>query len=113
VKETLRVDPPIPLLSRISNKDDFINGYFIPKGTRIMIPISTIHKLPSIWGPDPNEFKPSRWLDPSISKINSNYSWIPFLPGARGCIAYKMALNELKVILAILIRNFEFRDEGK
>ncbi|RHZ54739.1 hypothetical protein Glove_423g12 [Diversispora epigaea] len=116
VKETLRLDPPIPVALRVSNKDDFIDGYFIPKGTTIIIPINTIHKLPSIWGPDSYEFKPSRWLDPSISspdsKINSNYSWIPFLTGTRSCIASKMALNEIKVLLAILIRNFEFRDEG-
>ncbi|CAG8469541.1 8352_t:CDS:10 [Diversispora eburnea] len=117
VKETLRVDPPAPVVLRVSNKDDFIGGYFIPKGTTVIIPINTIHKLPSIWGPDSNEFKPSRWLDPSISssnsKINSNYSWIPFLTGARSCIASKMALNEVKVLLAILIRNLEFRDEGQ
>ncbi|RHZ54763.1 hypothetical protein Glove_423g70 [Diversispora epigaea] len=117
VKETLRVDPPAPVVLRVSNKDDFINDYFIPKGTIITIPINAIHKLPSIWGPDSNEFKPSRWLDPNISspdsKINSNYSWIPFLTGARSCIGSKMALNEIKVLLAILIRNFEFRDEGK
>lgn len=82
----------------------------------MIIPIGAIHKLPSIWGPDASEFRPSRWLDPGASspdsKMNSVYSWVPFLTGPRGCIGSKMALSEIKVILSILIRNFEFRDTG-
>ncbi|CAG8650425.1 4225_t:CDS:2, partial [Acaulospora colombiana] len=129
VKETLRLVPPVPLVMRIADKDDIINGYVIPKGTLVIISPSTIHKLPSIWGEDVNDFKPSRWLSDSpfviapdmnmdsFSDMNSideklitNYTWIPFITGARGCIGAKIALNEMKVLLAVLIRNFKFRE---
>ena len=72
--------------------------------------MSTIHKLPSIWGSDASTFKPSRWLDPSVISIQNNYTYIPFLTGPRSCIGNKLALNEVKVMLAVLIRNFKFTE---
>lgn len=72
--------------------------------------MNTIHRLPSIWGSDASTFKPSRWLDPNITSIQTNYTYIPFLTGPRSCIGNKLALNEFKVMLAILIRNFKFTE---
>ncbi|CAI2161475.1 7536_t:CDS:2 [Funneliformis geosporum] len=108
VKETLRVNPAVPMTVRTSKNDDVINGYKIPKGTPIFIFVNTIHRLPSIWGSDASVFKPSRWLDPNLASIQTNYTYIPFLTGPRSCIGNKLALSEFKVMLAILIRSFKF-----
>ena len=78
--------------------------------TPIFLFLCTIHSLPSIWGPDASTFNPSRWLDPHLASISTNYTYIPFLTGPRSCIGNKLALNEIKVILAILIRNFKFTE---
>lgn len=40
VEETLRLHPPIPLLSHESSVDDEIAGYFIPKESRVVINIT-------------------------------------------------------------------------
>ena len=64
--------------------------------------------MPSIWGPDVEEFNPERWFDENLTKKITNYNYLPFSTGPRICIGNKVALNAIKVFLAILIRNFEF-----
>jgi cytochrome P450 len=72
----------------------------------ILISITALHRQPSIWGPTADEFDPKRWLNPR-DEFKSNF--IPFLTGARSCIGNKVALNEFKIMLSVLIRNFVFR----
>jgi len=64
--------------------------------------------MPSIWGPDAEKFSPERWFDENNSITYYNY--MPFSVGPRVCIGNKMALNEMKAFLVILIRNFEFHE---
>ncbi|GET00322.1 cytochrome P450 [Rhizophagus clarus] len=109
VKETLRLNSPVPATSRMNTKDEVIGGYHIPKNSTITIPILALHKLPEIWGPTASKFDPKRWLDPSLIKNVSNLNYLPFLTGTRACIGNKVALTEFKVLLAMLIRNFVFR----
>src|SRR3954469_10342443 len=68
--------------------------------------ILALHRLPSVWGPTADDFDPKRWLNPK-DEFKSNF--MPFLTGARSCIGNKVALNEFKVMLSMLIRNFVFQ----
>ncbi|CAB5116148.1 unnamed protein product [Rhizophagus irregularis] len=65
-KESLRLNAPASNIRRINLKDEVLGNYFIPKNTEISLSISTIHKLPEIWGPTADDFDPKRWLDPSL-----------------------------------------------
>ncbi|PKY41589.1 cytochrome P450 [Rhizophagus irregularis] len=109
VKETLRLNPPVLVTSRLSTKDEVFGGYHVPKNTVIMIPFSILHRLPEIWGPTAAEFDPKRWLDPSLIKNVTNFNYLPFLAGTRACIGNKVALTEFKILLSMLIRNFVFK----
>jgi cytochrome P450 len=71
-----------------------------------MISMIALHRSSEIWGPTADEFDPKRWLNPK-EEFKSNF--MPFLTGARSCIGNKVALNEFKVILSLLIRNFVFQ----
>ncbi|CAB4407917.1 unnamed protein product [Rhizophagus irregularis] len=62
IKETLRLNPPVLVTSRLSTKDEVFGGYHVPKNTVIMIPFSILHRLPEIWGPTAAEFDPKRCL---------------------------------------------------
>ncbi|CAI2185343.1 6153_t:CDS:2 [Funneliformis geosporum] len=106
VKETLRLNPAVSILQRSNIKDMIIDGHFVPKGSTIDIPIATIQRLPSIWGPTADNFDPKRWLDSSLIKEVTNYNYLPFGTGIRSCIGNKIALSELKVLLGMLVRNF-------
>ncbi|RIB18211.1 cytochrome P450 [Gigaspora rosea] len=108
-KEVLRIAPPVPLLTRYNVKDEIMNGYFIPKGTPLMIPIYAIHHDPSIWDDDAEDFNPSRWFDPEIKSKVTSSNFLAFSAGPRTCLGMKMAHLEFKSLLSIIIRNFGFR----
>ncbi|CAG8762661.1 11552_t:CDS:2, partial [Racocetra persica] len=98
-KEILRIIPPYEIM----------NGYTVPKGTPLVIPIYAIHHDPSIWGDDAKYFNPSRWLNPEIKARVTNCNFLPFGAGPRNCLGMKLAHLEVKTILAIIIRNLKFR----
>ncbi|RIB21087.1 cytochrome P450 [Gigaspora rosea] len=108
-KETLRIVPPVPGVLRSNLKDEVLNGYVIPKGTPMTIVFHVFHRDPSIWGDDAEDFNPSRWLDPEIKSKVTNTNFLPFGAGPRNCLGMKMTQLELKSILSVIIRNFEFR----
>ncbi|CAG8624920.1 2255_t:CDS:2 [Racocetra persica] len=109
LKEILRIQPPVPLIRRCGIKDEIMNGYVIPKGIPLVIPIYAIHHDPLIWGEDAENFNPSRWLDPEIKAKISTSTYLPFSHGPKNCIGMKIAQFEFKSILSILIRNFKFK----
>lgn len=104
INETMRLYPAVMLVARYAKEDNYINNYFFPKGTRININMSALHRNPKYWD-NPLEYRPERFEDPS--KIYP-YSFVPFISGSRMCIGYKFALMEMKSALALLIRKFEF-----
>ena len=65
-----------------------------------------IHRNARIWGPDVDEFKPDRFLPENADKLPTN-AWRPFEKGPRNCIGQELALIEMKVILAVTLREFE------
>ena len=71
-----------------------------------------------------DEFKPERWLSTSSSELNplsspaiyagggqtvDAISFLPFSTGVRSCIGMNMALLEIRLTLAQLIRRSSFR----
>ena len=68
------------------------------------------------WGPDAAEFNPDRFLSPppeSSKEVPGVWgNLLTFLGGTRSCIGYRFALAEIKVILFVLIRNFDFEELG-
>ncbi|CAJ0634323.1 1270_t:CDS:10 [Entrophospora sp. SA101] len=108
-KETLRIVPPVVLVGRTANEDVMIDEYLIPKDTPIFVPIYQIHHSPSIWGEDVEKFNPSRWFTEKVKGL-THYNFMPFSAGPKSCIGNRLALNEAKVILCNLLRNFQFHE---
>lgn len=106
-KETLRLIPPVPTTSRIAEKDVVLGPYHIPKGTRIFIPPMVMHHDKTIWGEDAEDFRPSRWTE-EAAQAAGPYEYMPFLAGGRQCIGNRFAMLEMKILLAVLITQFEF-----
>jgi len=68
-----------------------------------MIPIAAIHRHPQYWE-RPEDFWPERWE----SKTVNHHAWMPFISGPKSCIGSRMALVEMKVVLAKVIQRFNF-----
>ena len=60
---------------------------------------------------DPLIFKPERFLQTSASddqmKQRHPFAFIPFSAGGRNCIGQKFAMMEMKIILSLLLLNFD------
>ncbi len=84
-----------------------ICGKFFPGGSVVSVPAYTIHRTTSIFGADAEKYNPERWLAPGAAK-KFEKSFVPFGTGPRSCIGRHVALMELNVVLASLVRRYDF-----
>ncbi len=101
VKETLRARPPLPFVMRALKQPFQLGEYELPGGTLIALNAWVVHHRPDLY-PDPEAFRPERFLGRSPAPN----TWIPFGGGARACIGAAFALQEIKVVLAAVLRRF-------
>ncbi|KAG8952966.1 hypothetical protein FRC04_003418 [Tulasnella sp. 424] len=125
INESLRRHPAAHAMQRTPVKDEVIplsepivdrsgkeiNEIILKAGESIFISMAAFNWSTKYWGPDAHEFKPERWANPPeessvIPHVYANL--ISFLAGPRACIGWKFALAELKAILFVLLRAFDF-----
>ena len=113
--EVLRLYPPVGATLRMAAEDTSLNGSFIPKGTTLMISPFAINRSVALWGADAEEFRPERWAsrEDGAAAVESNYGFLTFLAGPRGCIGNVFAKVEFKCLLAVTIGRFAFEQDGK
>ncbi|HEV7824157.1 MAG TPA: cytochrome P450 [Mycobacteriales bacterium] len=106
LKEAMRLYPSVPLVSRRAAADDEVCGYRVPAGSDVILAPWVIHRHPAFWD-DPARFDPTRFT-PAREKARHRYAWFPFGGGPRGCIGQHFSMLEAAVILAVLVRDFDF-----
>lgn len=106
MKEVLRLYPPVGLTFRHTIQEETFDGIKIPANTKIAIPVHLIHRDPKYWS-RPEDFIPERWLKDDFP-ANNKHAFLPFSTGPRNCIGYQFATMEAQLILATLIRKFQF-----
>lgn len=105
IQETMRLYPIAPRTDRICKEACTIKGVDIPAEMGIMIPISNLQKDPEVW-PEPEKFDPERFTEEA--KANRNpYYYMPFGMGPRICIGMRLALLEMKVVIASLLQKYK------
>lgn len=122
VKEVLRLHPTAPLALRQSAEDCSINGYDVKGQTRTLINVYAIMRDPEAWV-NPEDFIPDRFLldgeinggDESvmIKMDGSDFRYIPFGFGRRGCPGASLALTVMQVTIATLVQCFEWKIKGE
>ncbi|KAJ7343735.1 cytochrome P450 [Mycena albidolilacea] len=125
VRETMRVHAPVVFTQRMAMEEDALplstpyidkegkahHSLPIPKGQMIHIPILAINTDKELWGEDAAEFKPERWekLPDSVGAIPGVWAnLLTFFAGPHNCIGFRFSLAEMKALLFVLIRSFEF-----
>ncbi|THU85308.1 fatty acid hydroxylase [Dendrothele bispora CBS 962.96] len=107
MRETLRLSPPTPQRSAAPVADTVLGGkYFVKAGTYLRLHIWAMHKDPTIWGEDANEFRPERMLDGKFEALPPN-AWQPFGFGARACIGRAFAWQEVQLVMASVVQKFD------
>ncbi|EGI65082.1 Cytochrome P450 4C1 [Acromyrmex echinatior] len=107
IKETLRIFPSVPMISRTLTEDVKIDNYILPKGVMITLAILLTHRNSMVW-PDPLKFDPDRFL-PENSKNRNPYAYVPFSAGPRNCIGQKFAQLEEKIVLTTILRKWRVK----
>ncbi|GJW83047.1 cytochrome P450 [Tanacetum coccineum] len=110
VKETLRLYPAAPLgAPREFSNDCTVAGYHVPKGTWLMVNISSLQRDAEIWS-EPSEFMPERFLTETHMHVDfrgRNFELIPFGAGRRYCPGIAFSTQMLHIVLATLLHNFD------
>lgn len=106
IKETLRLQPPATLMTRVTSTDQVIGDYHVPAGVTIGIPIFTLHRDERWWS-DPETFNPDRFNDKDQNSKRHTYAWIPFSAGPRICIGLKFAMMEMKTGIAMIVQQYQ------
>lgn len=133
IEECLRLNGPIPATQREAVVDVVVLGHRIPRGTEIyLLWEGPDYLIPSIPIPDSarsetsrakyshgrwdssdiGRFRPERWIR---TDENGREAYNPqagpmlaFSLGPRGCFGRRLAYLELRIVLALLVWNFEF-----
>ncbi|KAH9631012.1 hypothetical protein HF086_000339 [Spodoptera exigua] len=109
IKETLRVYAPLPGTSRKIEKDVKLKNYTLRAGSTCILNFYGV-SYHSMWGPDRNEFKPERWLDPAKLPRNPN-AFCYFGIGKRNCIGKQFAMTVMKLTVAYIVRNYHLESD--
>jgi cytochrome P450 len=104
IEETLRLYPPVPILSREALGPDTIAGRPIVRGDIIIVAPWLLHRNPKLWD-RPDAFLPDRFL-PDAPRP-SRHAYIPFSVGPRVCTGQHLGLAEAVICLAMLVQAFE------
>ncbi|KAI0078417.1 cytochrome P450 [Panus rudis PR-1116 ss-1] len=114
VLESLRWQTGFPIgVPHRTMKDDEYNGYFIPRGAEIIPNAWAMLRDPEDY-PDPEEFKPERYikdgkLDPNVR----DPSTIAFGFGRRICPGRHLASASLFLLIASTLHTFNIEPEGE
>ncbi|RLU27294.1 hypothetical protein DMN91_001095 [Ooceraea biroi] len=113
-RETLRLHPVAPFLTRYLPADSTIGDYFVPKGELVILSIYSSGRSENDF-PQPNEFQPERWsrMKGGYQGVKNSFATLPFALGARSCIGRKLAETQLSLALAQLIKTFKIDCENR
>jgi cytochrome P450 len=104
--ESMRLYPPAWLVVREA-KDDVRVGpdrrYLLAKGSITIMSQWVAHRDPR-WWPEPDAFRPERWLEKAPDR--PRYAYFPFGGGPRSCIGEAFAWSEGLLVLATLARRW-------
>ncbi|POM60381.1 Cytochrome p450 [Phytophthora palmivora] len=111
ISEALRLFSPVGLAQKLCVRDTvFPDGTFVPKGSNIALVYHAMARMPGIWGADAASFKPERFIDPETGEMIkvSSGKFSAFNTGPRVCVGRKLAMMEMKMVVACVVSRFHF-----
>ncbi|MEE8312031.1 MAG: cytochrome P450, partial [Candidatus Binatia bacterium] len=106
IKESLRLHPPLIMLSRIVQEPFKYKGWTVEKGTTLSVSPAVSNRMPEVF-PDPDRFDPGRYKN-NPSADRRVFAWLPFGGGRHRCVGAQFAIMQLKTIFSVLLRRYSF-----
>ncbi|KAK3133498.1 hypothetical protein QOZ80_6AG0537320 [Eleusine coracana subsp. coracana] len=110
VKETLRLHPAVPVVTREVSADGVsLGGFPMPLGTCVLVNLWAIGRDPTAWH-EPEEFKPERFLSADAEALHfrgSDFAYRPFGAGRRMCPGLDFAAKFVPLVLASILHRID------
>uniref|UniRef100_F7B9G7 Cytochrome P450 2J2-like n=1 Tax=Monodelphis domestica TaxID=13616 RepID=F7B9G7_MONDO len=107
VHEVQRMGNIIPLNPpRVATVDTTVAGYHMPKGTKVVTNMTSLHRDPKEWA-TPETFNPEHFLE--NGEFKKRESFLPFSAGKRVCLGEQLARAELFIFFTCLLQRFTFQ----
>ena len=106
IDEANRLYPPIAAISRAAKGPDELAGESIRRGTMVVIAPYVLHRHRALWE-KPDVFDPNRFRGAARHSVD-RFSYLPFGVGPRICIGATFAIQEAAIVVATIVRNFDF-----
>ncbi|MFC8081045.1 cytochrome P450 [Streptomyces sp. NPDC057307] len=103
IRETLRLYPPVWLMTGIAKEGSTLGGRPVAEGT-VLWASQWSAQRDERWFPEPDAFRPERW-DEEARPV-PDHAWFPFGGGARACLGARFATVEAVLVLATLAQRF-------
>ncbi len=103
IQESMRLYPPVPMMSRQAVADIELGGHGLTAGTSVVMPIYAIHRHRARWN-SPDTFDPARFAPGEEARID-RYQYMPFGAGPRICIGMAFAMIEATAILVTILQH--------
>ncbi|XP_050685201.1 cytochrome P450 4g15-like isoform X2 [Leptidea sinapis] len=110
IKETIRLYPIGPVIARHSDKKVQLKNFELPSGVPVVVHVWSINRNPEVWGPDADQFRPERWLDPNSIPSNPA-AFASFGPGRRNCIGKSYSIMLMKTVLSHFVYNYKITSD--
>jgi len=102
ISELLRTRPVLQWSVRQLTRPLPLGSWLLPASTVVAVSIYLVHHDPDVF-PDPDRFLPDRFLGEQPSRA---HSFVAFGGGTRRCLGGRLALLEIRIVLAQLLRRF-------
>lgn len=111
LKECFRLHPFAALNPpHVAIKDTTVAGYFIPKGSHVMLSRRGLGRNPDVWE-DPLRFDPERhltWEENGVVLSDDDLTMISFSTGKRGCPGVVLGSTITTMLLARMVQGFSW-----
>ncbi|KAI9010532.1 cytochrome P450 [Hyaloraphidium curvatum] len=126
IKEILRMHPVAPQIATRAIFEGFTMQYddavtsaprkvVFSAGDYVLPFVYAAHFDQAFWRDDVHEFNPERWLKDPAGGCSHLYAFAPFGNGARRCLGERLAMGEMRLLVASILRkwlvvpgNYEF-----
>ncbi|XP_058803229.1 cytochrome P450 315a1, mitochondrial isoform X2 [Phymastichus coffea] len=111
IKESLRLYPTAPFITRILPHDTLLAGYPAHKGELVVISLYSCGRDEQNF-PRAQDFWPERWLRNDRGEFDAVINpsaTLPFAMGARSCVGRKLAETQMSLTMAEILRHFQIR----
>ncbi|WP_255264055.1 cytochrome P450 [Peribacillus butanolivorans] len=107
IRESLRIYPPVYIISREAEEDVEIGGHHFKKGDMFLLSPYVMQHKPEYFD-NPDSFIPERFEN-NYLKTLPTYAYFPFSGGPRVCIGNHFALMEAVLVLACIAQRYRIR----